>query len=147
LSLFVFFYGTLMRMGANHRVLIELGARFVTEAKTCSPRVLVDLGPYPALLPDGTLEGACCVAGEVFEIDEAMLGALDEFEGVPLLYTRESIALEASDGRALTAFVYVLARRPPARARPIADGRYRGRGVVLEDGASPEQLPEDDVLD
>ncbi|MBC7051966.1 gamma-glutamylcyclotransferase, partial [Salmonella enterica subsp. enterica serovar Enteritidis] len=44
----VFVYGTLMREQANHRVLVEIGARRVGEAVSMEPRTLVDLGPYPA---------------------------------------------------------------------------------------------------
>jgi gamma-glutamylcyclotransferase (GGCT)/AIG2-like uncharacterized protein YtfP len=142
----VFFYGTLKRAGANYRVLVDLGARFVAEATTVEPRLLVDLGPYPALLPASNV-GATCVAGEVFEIDDATIAALDEFEGVPSLYARESIALTTTDGRHLTAFVYVLAIAPPPHARPIANGRYSGRGIVLPGGASPDQIDDDSVLD
>jgi len=141
----VFVYGTLMRAGANHAVLLRLGCRFVGLATTREPRVLVDLGPYPALLPSGREESAVsCVSGEVWEIDDSALRELDAFEGSPELYTRERIRLlvdpEVDEGGELEAFVYVLARRPPAHARVITSGRYAEAGTVLPDGAAPEQI-------
>lgn len=146
----VFVYGTLMRAQPNHRVLVEVGARFVAEARTREPRTLVDLGPYPALLPRdadagpdaGADAGASRVAGELYEVDDDALGVLDEFEGCPDLYTRERIALEdaSAEGDAdadagLDAWTYVLARAVPPHARVVAGGRYRGGGRVLAEGA------------
>ena len=107
----VFVYGTLMRRGENHAVLERLGARFVARARTHQRRTVVDLGPYPALLPrdeprDGT---APLVDGELYELSEAALPALDDFEGSPDLYVRERIALTTEEGFA-EAWVYVLAK-------------------------------------
>lgn len=138
----VFVYGTLMRAGANHAVLVRLGCRFVGTARTREPRTLVDLGPYPALLPirDGAPSPATCIEGEIWELDDAALRELDAFEGCPDLYRRDRIALVAGDGAELEAFVYALARRPPARARLIPTGRYAASGTVLPDGATPDQI-------
>lgn len=140
----VFVYGTLMRAGANHAVLERLDARFVTTASTLHPRILVDLGPYPALLPsnESTIPPSR-VSGEVWEIDDSALDDLDAFEGCPDLYSRERITLltdaEGAE-RELDAFGYVLARRPPPHARILASGRYGTPGTVLPEGAMPEQI-------
>lgn len=142
----VFVYGTLMRAGANHAVLLRLGSVFVGTARTREPRTLVDLGPYPALLParSGSSPPASCIEGEVWEIDDGALRELDAFEGCPELYRRVRIAL-VTDDRAdvephVEAFAYELARRPPAHARVITSGRYAATGTVLPDGATPEQI-------
>jgi gamma-glutamylcyclotransferase (GGCT)/AIG2-like uncharacterized protein YtfP len=137
----VFVYGTLMRGGANHDVLRRLGGSFVTAATTRSPRTLVDLGPYPALLALGSREDAAPVTGEVWEITDAALRELDAFEGVPDLYLRERLTVgSAGRGDAIEAFVYVLAGSPPPHARVIPTGRYGRAGTALPDGAKPEQL-------
>jgi gamma-glutamylaminecyclotransferase len=146
----VFVYGTLMRAGANHAVLERLGATFITNGTTHEPRTLVDLGPYPALLPardvrdEEQLTSAVLVAGEVWEIDDRALRELDAFEGYPDLYGREHIAVDGDDGEPRRSFVYVLARRPPAHARVIATGRYVGSGTVLPEGATAEQIDDPD---
>jgi gamma-glutamylcyclotransferase (GGCT)/AIG2-like uncharacterized protein YtfP len=140
----VFVYGTLMRGGANHAVLLRLGARYLAAARTKTGRVLVDLGPYPALLPSDRLrdELAPNVHGELYVLDDASLPSLDAFEGCPSLYARERIDLVV-DGGAIEAWVYVLARDVPKRARVVATGRYESGGVVLEDGAGESDLPGD----
>ena len=135
----VFVYGTLMRAGANHPVLTRLSGRFVAAATTKAPRTLVDLGPYPALLPpDAAPAPTTLVAGELWEIDDSALRELDAFEGCPELYTRERVALVSGAGAEaaeVEAFVYVLAGRAPRSARVIADGRYVAEGVGVPEGA------------
>lgn len=133
----VFVYGTLMRERANNPVMRRLGCRFVSTALTQDPRVLVDLGPYPALLARVGTESVR-VAGEIWELDEAALDELDAFEGCPDLYSRERVTLETEGARTVEAFVYVLAGPAPADARVIATGRYEGLGTVLPNGAAAE---------
>ena len=143
----VFVYGTLMRAGANHAVLARLGCSFVARARTLEPRVLVDLGPYPALLParhERSPAPTTCVEGELWAIEETALHALDAFEGCPELYRRDRIALVTADGEEVEAFVYALARRPPAHARVIATGRYAAPGSPLPNGAQPGQIEPDE---
>lgn len=140
----VFVYGTLMRGGANHDVLVRLGARWLAAARTTRGRTLVDLGPYPALLRlDETRDAVAPeVHGEVFVLDDGALPALDEFEGCPTLYLREPIDLVTDDG-ATTAFTYVFAKKTPRSAQPIATGRYTKIGMVLGDGANESQLDDE----
>lgn len=166
----VFVYGTLMRAGANHSVLQRLGCTFAGHATTREGWTLVDLGPYPALLPAREGAPTARVFGEVWQIDDHAIRELDAFEGCPELYTRERIALVMAsaedDGgttsdpettgdasrpgaahthlaaRSVTAFAYVLAGRPPSSARVIVGGRYAAPGTALPHGALPEQLAE-----
>ncbi len=149
----VFVYGTLMRGAANHAVLARQGARFVRPAVTSSPRVLVDLGPYPALLPaevPAPDEHRAAVAGELWEIDASRLHALDAFEGAPDLFVRETISVRTSESDEDSVidgvFVYVLAAALPSSARIILPSpgeraaRYGAIGSLLPDGAKPEQI-------
>jgi len=134
-----------MRAGANHGVLQGLGATFVGTAITREPRTLVDLGPYPAILPATGTE-ATRVSGEVWHVAAAAIPALDAFEGCPELYTRERITvLLTSESRPapeapLDVFTYVLAGPPPPHARPIPSGRYEKPGTNLPEGAAPDQI-------
>jgi gamma-glutamylcyclotransferase (GGCT)/AIG2-like uncharacterized protein YtfP len=135
----VFVYGTLMRAQPNHRVLAELGALGLGDATTALGRTLVDLGPYPALLPFEAARDAAAsrVLGELYALDDgdgAALAALDAFEGCPTLYRRERIGLEHA-GAALEAWTYVLAKKAPRQARVLEGGRYPGGGIVLPGGA------------
>jgi gamma-glutamylcyclotransferase (GGCT)/AIG2-like uncharacterized protein YtfP len=146
----VFVYGTLMRAQPNHRVLVELGALGLGDATTAVGRTLVNLGPYPALLPfEAARDGAASsVFGELYALGDddddsdgalaaaalAALAALDAFEGCPALYRRERIGLEHA-GAAIEAWTYVLARTAPRQARVVEGGRYLGGGIVLPGGA------------
>ncbi len=50
------------------------------------------------------------VEGVLWEISEADLKALDEYEGYPKLYVRRNVEVEAFDGRKLEAFAYFMVR-------------------------------------
>lgn len=143
----IFVYGTLMRDAANHRVLVELGARFVATARTQAPRTLVDLGPYPALLrapllrEPGDSGAASSVHGELWTVSEAALAPLDAFEGCPTLYVRELVDLVVDDCSGENSFIetawtYVFARPAPAHATAIFEGKYRAKGQVLRKTAT-----------
>lgn len=83
----LFVYGSLKRGERHHREL--RGARFVAEARTAPGYGLVPLGPYVALVEaPGRTTG---VAGELFEVEETLLPALDEFEGED--YERRAVAV------------------------------------------------------
>ena len=140
----VFIYGTLMRGGANHAVLVRLGARYLEAARTARGRTLVDLGPYPALLPrdESRDEVAPTVHGELFALDDSMLSELDAFEGAPTLYVREPIDLVTDEG-ATNAFTYVFAKKTPKSAQPVTTGRYVKVGSILENGANESQLDDE----
>lgn len=112
----VFVYGTLLAGEPNHRLLT--GARLVTEARTKPAFELRDLGAFP-----GLVRGAHAVAGEVYEVDEPMLAALDRLEGHPRFYRRTRIALE--DGAVVE--TYLLAPEQ-VEGRPVIDsGSWRAR--------------------
>ena len=74
----VFVYGTLKRGFYNHRLLQEREAKFVGNASTREPMRLV-LGEYgiPYLMKG---EGNTAVPGELWEVDDAGLDALDVLE-------------------------------------------------------------------
>jgi gamma-glutamylcyclotransferase (GGCT)/AIG2-like uncharacterized protein YtfP len=76
----LFVYGSLKRGGLHHDELEALGALFVGEAETLPGYRLEALGEYLALV--AVSPGAPgVVQGELFEVPEAQLPALDAFEG------------------------------------------------------------------
>jgi gamma-glutamylcyclotransferase (GGCT)/AIG2-like uncharacterized protein YtfP len=95
----LFVYGTLMRGGRYHDLLAN--ARFCGEACTPPCFELVALGEYPALV-----SGEKRVSGELFQVDDDTLAAIDELEGHPELYERRSILLEGG----VEAHAYLLPR-------------------------------------
>ena len=113
----VFVYGTLLSGERNHRLLAR--ARLVGEARTEPRFSLHDLGSFPGLVPDGSH----AVAGEVYEVDEPTLAALDRLEGHPDFYRRASVGLD--DGTSVLAY---LLTSEQVRAYPmIASGSWRAR--------------------
>ncbi|MDX2020452.1 MAG: gamma-glutamylcyclotransferase family protein [Deltaproteobacteria bacterium] len=116
----LFVYGTLMRGECNEERL--RGARFI--GVDCTPPIysLVNLGPYPGLIEAGTT----AVHGEVYEIDDVLLAALDAFEEHPDVYLRTMIDLESRQ----SAFAYVLRPEHAAAATPLARGDWRQRPAI-----------------
>ena len=71
----VFVYGSLRRGGANAMSVSFPNSKFIAEAKVSGS--LYDLGAYPGLILN---DSNSTVAGEVYEVDDEILNALDEFE-------------------------------------------------------------------
>jgi gamma-glutamylcyclotransferase (GGCT)/AIG2-like uncharacterized protein YtfP len=92
LTLFV--YGTLQRGQRNEHLL--RGQTFLRTAPTLPRYRLYDAGEYPGLVEDDAAGQA--IWGELWEIDEQLLPALDALEGVPVLYERRIIAVEGAAG-------------------------------------------------
>jgi cation transport regulator ChaC len=78
------------------------------------------------------------VEGVVWDITETHRQALDEYEGYPDSYSRKDVAVDAFDGRTLTAFAYF--------ARPLGAGAPSCRylRLIIEGarahGLSPDYL-------
>ena len=83
----IFTYGTLLSGELNHRVL--RGSRCLGPARTPPRFKLLDLGAYPGMLADGDTS----VAGELYEVNDDVLAALDRLEGHPRYYLRTPIIL------------------------------------------------------
>ena len=86
----LFVYGTLKRGCKNHHHLA--GQTCVGDARTAPGFRLYDLGDYPGMVADpADVEG---VTGELWDVDDAALAHLDDFEGVSEgLYRRELVPL------------------------------------------------------
>jgi gamma-glutamylaminecyclotransferase len=102
----VFVYGTLRRGEVNHHLLA--GAKYLGNHRTEPRFTMYDLGAYPGL----GRGGSTMVAGEVYQVSEAVLCRLDRLEDYPRLYDRVLIA--SPYGRA---WIYVYRGR--IRDRPV----------------------------
>jgi len=111
----IFVYGSLKRGESNHRLLAR--ARFLRRAHTAPFFELYDLGAFPAMVAGGFTS----IAGELYEVNEETLAALDRLEGHPTLYRRTPTPL--ADGGVADA--YVLARGS-VDGRWLTDGRWSG---------------------
>ena len=96
-SVRLFVYGSLKRGDRHHQ---ELGgAKFLGTACTVDGYALVSWHDYLALVSGG--DGS--VPGELFEVDEALLRVLDEFEGDE--YERGVVALKNDPSGAALAYL------------------------------------------
>ncbi len=106
----LFVYGTLKRGEPAHRLIAD--QTFLAPAVTAPRYRLVDLGPFPGLVCDDT--AGLAVSGELWEVSDCCRDELDDFEGCPALYTRESIEIAEVD---TPVEAYFYARPVPRRAR------------------------------
>ena len=128
---FLFVYGTL-RAGAAHPMhrLLQAQALDLGEARFSGR--LMDLGHYPAAVPDHT--GQWQVVGELYQMLEPapLLEALDRYEGCadndpePREYRREQVRVDTKDGISRLAWVY-LYNLPLKSPRWIPSGDYLNR--------------------
>ena len=123
----IFVYGTLRSGETNHCRL--QGSRLLghhrTEPGYTLVRLRASLGGYPALLEGGTTS----VPGEVYDVEEGILPALDRFEGHPHFYQRKSIRLLGiTDVEA-----YVLLPAHAERAEVIAGGEWQKESAARSD--------------
>ena len=100
---YVFVYGTLKKGYGNH-------AAFLNKEPLCTiiaelPFTMVDLGPYPALVPTHGLDRQ--ITGEIYEVDDVILEGLDHLEGYPEYYNRTQFDLRpyGIDGDAWVYFI------------------------------------------
>jgi len=120
----VFVYGSLRKGEANHHLLSS--AEYVGPGRSPPIYRLIDLGPYPGLVAQGTT----AVAGEVYRVPTRLLGTLDALEEHPDVYVRTAIRLE--DGREV--WTYLL-RGDAARDRPAIHSGDWPAYRIQRDGA------------
>lgn len=107
----VFVYGTLMQGGRNSYLLSQENATLIAEKITTTSNIFFMFqfnsasspGKFsPAVLPHG--DGF--IQGEIYEVNEAGLAALDKLEGNSDHYQREEVELQNGS----TAWMYILKR-------------------------------------
>ncbi len=85
----VFVYGTLKTGGAIRGLDGQPGAELVGDAVTTDSKYsLFDLGSFPAV----GIKGNNKIKGEVWEVEDNVLAALDRIEGYPDFYDRKQIS-------------------------------------------------------
>jgi gamma-glutamylcyclotransferase (GGCT)/AIG2-like uncharacterized protein YtfP len=119
---YVFVYGTL-RAGEVNDINVAAARNAIARPRLLGRAAvagrLFDFGPYPGLVSDAS---ATRVFGDVYEIDDALVPALDEIEevypGVPGLFMAEQVEVEVK-GRKIACLFY-----------PIAPERASGRTEI-----------------
>ena len=122
----IFVYGSLQRGFYNHHFLKD--ATFVCETRTqaraydlvAMPSLDVPGEVYPAVIKDGAYH----ISGEVYEVDEVTLAALDDLEEQDIHFRREQIACDSGH----KAWMYVLINKDGRDFEPA-------HGHIHRDGA------------
>lgn len=96
----VFVYGTLRKSHANNVILKD--SKYIGASSITVPGKMIDFGGFPGVVgikgaPDKT------VFGEVYEIDEETLNALDWLESHPRFYERQKV--KTDDGIRVWAYI------------------------------------------
>ncbi len=112
-------YGSLRRGFGLHDAI--RGSKFLGAGETEAIWKMVDLGAYPAVIPE--VDKPQKVVVEVYEVDDETLASLDRIEGHPSYYYRSEFRVDIGD-KNLKAWIYYL-----------SDGNdYMGSEVVVDSG-------------
>ena len=117
----VFVYGSLRKGGYNSFLLRN--SEFIKKVKTKEPMSLWDLGAFPAVTFDPTVQ----ITGEVYEVDKETLHRLDALEGYPNFYDRTQILLEDES----KAWIYFLHHINP-KDKLISNGDYIEYSIIQD---------------
>lgn len=99
---YILVYGTL-KSGHRNNPLLD-GQNFIQKATTKPKYNLYDNGSFPMMTKS---ENGHLVRGEVWQITDACLRRLDQLEGAPHMYKRETVELEDFD-KSCIAYFYQL---------------------------------------
>ena len=111
----IFVYGTLKRGLRAHHFLEKHQAEFLKEARTSPEYHLYAVGWFPGMVHDPDREGG--VSGELYEVDETCLNALDVYEGAPTLFARSEIVMD--DGEKVITYLF---QRDVSESSHVKDG-------------------------
>ncbi|MGR9107227.1 MAG: gamma-glutamylcyclotransferase family protein [Gammaproteobacteria bacterium] len=103
-------YGSLKAGRHNHGYLRK--ARLIGRYQTAAEYTMIDLGAYPAIIPNGNT----AIEVEIYRVDAATLEALDKLEEHPDCYRRVLVKIANMD-----AYLYVLTEREIRRIKNIRD--------------------------
>jgi len=113
----LFVYGSLKRGFDNHSML--KGATYAGEAKTLQPySMFVEThGQYPYLLKNRPFHQ---IEGELYEIEsDELWKRIDEFEGVPDYYSRETIIVVADAKHYQAQAYFFVEEKIPQKQEPL----------------------------
>ena len=99
----LFCYGTLKRGGRAHDLLERHNSQFLGEFTTDPTYHLYNIGWFPGMVIDELIDGGVC--GELYEVTQACLESMDQYEGHPHLFRRSDIAV--CDGSRAIAYLYM----------------------------------------
>lgn len=117
----VFVYGSLLSGLGNHGLLVRNNARALGQGSTRAAFTMISLGAFPGVIESGDT----AVTGELYEVDDRGLAALDMLESNGRFYTRAEHEIDTDSG-SVVAWIYLLPVSYLAeRSSRIGDGDWR----------------------
>jgi gamma-glutamylcyclotransferase (GGCT)/AIG2-like uncharacterized protein YtfP len=102
----LFVYGTLKEGHLNHKLLV--GGRKIADGYTVRTLLMMDAGEFPVVFERGNdLAAMLPVTGELYEIEDHTLIALDELEDLGGMYDRRTFQIRTAIGSIVPAIMYV----------------------------------------
>lgn len=102
----LFVYGTLKKGHLNHKLLVD--GRKIADGYTVKTLLMVNAGEFPVVFERGNGPAAMLpVTGELYEIEDHMLMALDELEDLGGMYDRRTFQIRTVTGSVVPAAMYV----------------------------------------
>uniref|UniRef100_A0A915C0B0 Gamma-glutamylcyclotransferase family protein n=1 Tax=Parascaris univalens TaxID=6257 RepID=A0A915C0B0_PARUN len=113
---FIFVYGTLKRNEPNYEIMTNISTgkcHLIGCGRTVErfPLLIASKFNIPFCLQQPGI--GYRIHGEVYEVDEAKMNALDEFEAHPHFYKRQLQQIEMDSGELLMAWIYLLSSWKP----------------------------------
>lgn len=116
---YLFVYGTLMSGLSNNRLLKN---SLQIDTATTEGKLTLLASSIPYLVDE---KSKSYVTGEVYEVDEKTLSAIDQLEGHPGWYSRKIISIVNELGDKMKAWAYFMPRSTVGNAKVIESGSYR----------------------
>ena len=121
-------YGTLKRGFGPNRLMQSPTTVYHGKMHTVKPYILID-GGFPGFSlsqHDEWRDHLRPVIGEVYDVPESNLPAIDSYEGHPSLFARtDGFVVEDSNGNQTTVSMYVYNHAEPGhKLAPVVDGMY-----------------------
>ncbi len=123
----VFVYGTLRTGQRNWQALLSPQRGTSATTASCYTMRCVgnrSSGGYPIL----ECGGSTTICGEVFEVDDTTLRAVDQLEGHPDWYCREEVTVRLLDGHDARAWIYLMPEGQYPEAEVVESGDWVGQG-------------------
>ena len=127
---YLFVYGTLMR-GYHNNALLR-GSKYLGPAETCFRYEMISLGGFPAVVQPlpGPPSGSEII-GELYEVNPSTLARVDQLEGHPDFYCRESVPvryfdmLDGDSPHTTRAWIYIVKHDRYSARRVVPNGDWR----------------------
>lgn len=117
----LFVYGTLKNGFTFHDAYLGNNKGVFLGRAFASPEYSLYVGAQPHLIQEKTDKA---VKGELYEIDQDVLDAIDYLEGHPVIYKREIIEIYTEEGEKLSVWAYLRSKNFKDKSQCFKEEEY-----------------------